>query len=462
MTGRRDPLHDALLDLESSAPFESPPPMRAGPLRRLLWLGAGAVAAATVLVGVVVGSAMLDRDDTGQDSATPSPTSMPSVASSRSPSPSPSPSLSPTSSPAMTPTPTEAPEASGWRVIPFESSDRESTGGINFDDQLGLWMIVALHRNFPDEGTTPIPVLTSANGTDWTVTGSIPLDGVDAAGFIRIGRIVRFADELYISATHTDDSNVTTPLAWTSADGAVWRPSLTEMPTGEYGTAEVIASSNGRLLAEVGERDGGHVWVSTDGRTWTEADVPSQGFPMGVNAAHADADGFVLAGHVLEGANTWVPAIWASPDGIAWTRGSSLPEGGGHAWGVARGPDGSYVATIDLEDAPTQLISSPDALTWSTMLEIGAANEHPAGLDGSPSGAVYIGVHGGAVRVLTWTDSGGTWNELTAPPDSSTDYGYSNLTVGAEGWVAAGTQGGSDEPGAELRPPILLVGRLAD
>jgi hypothetical protein len=457
MTGPRDELHDALLELESSAPFESPPPLQDRANRRRLWLAAGGVAVAAALAGVVIGNAVSNPTSEPRGVVTsPSPSAAPATPS---PSPTPSPTAAPIETPASTASPTAAEPASGWRVVPFESSDPESVGRITFDDRLGVWMIVELHRDL-DGGLKPIPVRTSANGTDWEVTGSIPLDGVDPTGFLQIGRVVRFGGELYISATHTDGSNASSALAWTSMDGSQWDRSPTEMPVGEYGQAEVIASTGRRLLAEVGERDGGHLWTSADGRSWTEADVPSQGQPMGVDAVHADADGFVLAGSVLQDGSTWVPAIWTSADGSAWTRASSLPVGGGHALGVTRAPDGSYIAAIELDDAPTQLVSSPDGLTWSTVLEIGKADERPSGLDASPSGAIYIGKHGAAVRVLSWLD--GAWRELTPPADSSTEYGYSDLSVGSAGWVAAGTQGGTDQPGGEILPPILLVGDFKD
>lgn len=476
MIDRRDPLRDALLDLEASAPAGPPPALHRD--RRPWIVAGGLVATAAVIAGFLIGTGVLELDrSVGQATPSPtallatpteSPTAVPSDSSSPSLAPSPTateaPAPTPTPPPTESPRPTEAP--SGWREMPFPVSDNGAIGPMYFDDELGLWMMVEYGRDFEEEGMASIPVLSSQNGSEWTVRGSLPVDAVDPTAFLRIGPIVRFGGELYISATENtfdNSSYASSPMAWTSADGIEWRRAPTEMPVGGFGTAEVIASTGDRLLAEVGESDGGHVWTSTDGLAWTEADVPSNGRPMGVTAAHADEDGFVLAGHVLETEHTWVPAIWASPDGIEWTRASSLGEGGGRVTSVTRGPGGSYLAAVYLHDTPTQLMSSPDRVTWSTMTTIGQPPESgPSDLHASPQGAIYIGQHDGRFHVLSWT-GGATWHELATPPVRSTPgYAYYDVSVGAGKWVAVGTQAGTDQPDIEILAPILLVGDFTE
>lgn len=86
-------------------------------------------------------------------------------------------------------------------------------------------------------------------------------------------------------------------------------------------------------------------------------------------------------------------------------------------------------------------------------------DENAAGLDASPNGAVYLGRHGGGLRLMTWGDD--AWQEVTPPPDQ-TQYAFWNLSVGGSTWVAVGTESGTGQPGVEPVSPILLSGPLGE
>jgi hypothetical protein len=164
------------------------------------------------------------------------------------------------------------------------------------------------------------------------------------------------------------------------------------------------------------------IWTTTDGSDWTRTGPDPEAFPeSGVVQALLDSPHGILAGGIIWGdgddddlANR--PAVWMSHDAVTWER----------VWfGDARGGLIPAGFPFGIED----FVAGPDGLVVAV------------GSGGNAEGEIVAAV---------WTsDDGSTWNRAAADdPVFGSEGGFSvamnGVTYGEEGFVAVGTEGGSD------------------
>lgn len=206
-----------------------------------------------------------------------------------------------------------------------------------------------------------------------------------------------------------DDPRPSSPSlrAWFSADGTDWFPART--PGGLDGAPSSIAVGPDASVATVpGIGSPGSVLRSDTGVAWqTVSDDGLKGArPQAVIAV---PDGFLLAG--AHGAEDRLrPAIWTSPDGLAWTRVATQDVAGSFD-GVTRLPDGTLVATV--REASSQgpggwsAWTSPDGVTWSLSDDaFGAADIDWLVGPVAGSGAAHV------VALAPSSDAGTLWSTV--------------------------------------------------
>ncbi|MCH7669853.1 MAG: hypothetical protein IIC71_11750 [Acidobacteria bacterium] len=117
-------------------------------------------------------------------------------------------------------------------------------------------------------------------------------------------------------------------VVWTSSDGATWKRAADpgSALAGSNNEALLGVSAGGPGLIAVGYDDGNgdsRVWTSVDGSEWTLLPADRAVFGGSGNQQIAKvvegAQGFVAAGRESTG-NGSDAVVWASPDGIEWTR----------------------------------------------------------------------------------------------------------------------------------------------
>ncbi len=207
--------------------------------------------------------------------------------------------------------------------------------------------------------------------------------------------------------------------AWTSPDGHRWvRDGSFPGPDGSQ--AEAVAT-DGRRWVAVGRDAGGAATFTSpvNAPAWSLIRLPGNGGGNAMAVIALGSGGFVAGGFVvgdfLGDGPAPRPAIWRSPDGVAWA-GPELAPGTGLVSGLAEGPGGIVaVGRRSLaDDAVGEAWFSPDGGAWS-------AAPRTADLDRGAISAV-------AERAGTWTAVGRTIAEGQAMSWQSTD----GLT-----WVAA-------------------------
>lgn len=173
--------------------------------------------------------------------------------------------------------------------------------------------------------------------------------------------------------------------------------------------------------------------VSGDGTFWQTATVDPAAFPSLMGVAFGNGT-FVAVGSRWD----W---IYTSTDGLTWTkRPPALPDGDRlQNWtGVAFG-GGTFVIVSRL-GAGTQVMTSPDGITWTPRAIPGPAAEWQSVAWGD---GVWVAVAGsGTNRVLRSTDNGVTWTRHAAADEATAWFG---VTWGNGTFVAAGLP----TPGAE-------------
>ncbi|WP_370964387.1 Hsp70 family protein [Amycolatopsis sp. cg9] len=211
------------------------------------------------------------------------------------------------------------------------------------------------------------------------------------------------------------------PAVWLSATGEQWQL----LPAGGSfvpggGVTEltaVTAGGDGRLYAAGVDRgsdtaDGDvAIFASPDGKSWDR--LPATGLagpgPQTVTRLIRTADGrFLAAGSALTGARRG-PALWTSPDGIAWTPDTSVPAGSPTVLGLTREADGTVLAcgSVGPADQPsTGCWTRSGSGSWRTWTVTGTpAPVYVYGVVSTPDGLVLAGVgrEGSTVDAGLWT-----------------------------------------------------------
>ncbi len=208
------------------------------------------------------------------------------------------------------------------------------------------------------------------------------------------------------------------------------------------------------------------VWTSTDGIAWSR--VPHDEAVFGgegdqwMTSVIVGGPGLLAFG--TDEGRVRRAALWASVDGLNWTRvphDEALYAAGEPRSVVAGGP--GFVGVAEIESAAT-VWTSTDGLTWTRVphdeavfgLALGDGNAMTAVTTGGP-GFVAVGSDGlnsdaptGRARAVVWTSVDGlSWSRLAhdeAVFGGEGDQGMFDVTAGGPGLVAVG----EDEQGAPV------------
>jgi hypothetical protein len=210
----------------------------------------------------------------------------------------------------------------------------------------------------------------STDGESWSSVDGGPGGPLDTSGEESVRAITAFGPGFVAVGTQDLDGEQD-GAAWFSADGTTWEKVDASSLGGDGRQAVLsVANFNGTLLAGGYKVDGNGqgqpaVWSSTDGRTWSNAqllplldDNRPAASDLAVRSLSVTGDRLIAAG-----GSDWRPHLWNSTDGATW---SLLPE-------VARGDDlfadgvqlvdavaGADNTVIGLGDTPTVLRLSGD------------------------------------------------------------------------------------------------------
>lgn len=257
-----------------------------------------------------------------------------------------------------------------------------------------------------DEAEDP-QVSLATHGASWIVSVEAadpveppvtvaPLDVSGFSGDVTVNALLPVGDGL-LALGAVEAGDVSTPAAWTSADGAAWTPvdapALADLP-GEIRAATTTADGGIVAVGDVSGADPDDddsdrlgVWTSPDGTAWQRVDLTGSEF------AGAIAYGVALVGDALVAVGTSEPegrdyrdaGIWRSADaGATWT---AVPTDGAPfrarnvevLSGIGVREDGAVVAvghTGDAEDdegggfrysPEPYAVESADGQTWTAL-----------------------------------------------------------------------------------------------
>ena len=432
MTGRPlDPEQEIRDWLADSAPDRAPaslrealdeatsrPPDRAGAWHFSGFRGlhlAGGIAAAVAILAVAVSGLYINGTfrspspvSSAAGSAKPTGSGTPTAPATSTPGPS-----SPTPSPQPRPTVVGLP-GSNWSVV------RGALPGLTGDQ--AYWRpIFALPSGgfvalMGDPGD--VRVFRSADGITWDELAHLPTptwlisDVTESHGTIVVVGSVGGKPAAALDAA----------VAWTMTDGRTWRTSQLSPPDGSQ--AYQVAAGPGGFLACGEGPDGVKFWASADGLDWhsvAQSGISADPAVIDLPQLFGTADGYVLA-------QTFVPRVWQSSDGIRWTQTYSAPALSGlssyYMDSILRAPDGSYRSFggiytgtgIAVPGPVDRLIwTSPDMTHWTKSAGVTDPGEI-YGFAAAAGGFVAAGTQHGPVALAplaVWTaGEGRTWKPL--------------------------------------------------
>lgn len=250
-------------------------------------------------------------------------------------------------------------------------------------------------------------VYSSTDGVSWTLKGNLPAKRVYAGTAI-------FAGKVWLLGGHNGSGGQNN--AWSSQDGVTWS-ATGSMPSANTPYNKVAVFNN--QLHVVGGGDASNttdnVMRSADGITWsTSASLVS---PVQRHIVDVLAGKLWVWGGVHNGV---LRSAQSSVDGSAWTAHSNVLPGtltdmskarlNGKIW-IAGGNTGSTI--------PTDVMSSSDGLTWSTIGQLPSPRRYGSMLT-YKSKLWYIGGIddvGGMNGNNVWSSSDGiTWSSVATLP----------------------------------------------
>jgi hypothetical protein len=332
-------------------------------------------------------------------------------------------------------------------------------------------------------------VWTAPDGVDWTrvahddavfgVPDSTVMTAVTAGG----PGVVAVGYQVDLS---TDDRDA---VVWASPDGLSWvrvpqdeavfggpsHQSMTGVAAGGPGLVAV-----GYDIISTGSWPGGDwdaaVWVSSDGSAWSRVDGTVFGRPgrQVMTAVTAGGPGLVAVGYD-NSSGDWRPAVWTSPDGMAWTRAADDDEtlGGGMMLAVAAGGPGlvavGHGGATEGDDPDAVVWVSADGLVWARVSHDESVFGGPglqvmqAVVAGGP-GLVAVGADdygsGRDSDAAVWLSvDGHVWSRVPRHEAVSGGLGVQKMlgvVSGGPGLVAVGEDNASSSGVGTFRPAVWL------
>jgi hypothetical protein len=251
------------------------------------------------------------------------------------------------------------------------------------------------------------------------------------AGYVAVGRLAE---------------DISSWSSWFSSDGNSWSGTRFERPQGCSSDAETAAaaSSPGRgvlVISSSGCPDASAVaHQSPDGTSWSTGVPFGSGAPVAVWSAPRGWE--ALLGSFEAGSE-----LWASADGLNWTRTAAVTEPGRSAYRGAASVDGTRLVAVNDRNGQTELLRSDDGVSWEVVagafghvLEIEPPGASSGWLVAADPDLAAIGVNVWRSSDLTqWTPSISLQRNLGFSNIASTRYG--SLFSGVEGCWRTG-----DEP----------------
>jgi hypothetical protein len=223
---------------------------------------------------------------------------------------------------------------------------------------------------------------------------------------------------------------------------------------------------------------GAAVWRSADGTSWSRE--PNQASFAGavMFGIARTASGYVAWGEIHDpaGIGPARPPIWASADGLTWTRASGIAEAGGPGnpiqsilpVGGRLIAVGSRVSDTSGFALPAMWSSGDGGRTWGLLATPDGVVPNPAGSgelhDIAVAGSDVLAVglsearsgDQGSEVAIAWlsTDGGATWRELPEDPSLGPELVARLVAIG-DGFVAFGS---TNDPNAYADANLIWVG----
>jgi len=268
-------------------------------------------------------------------------------------------------------------------------------------------------------------------------------------------------------STYTGDAAV-----WTSADGISWsRVPHDEAVFGHQdgGVIKMKSVTNaGSLLVAVGDQNlccsynvAAAVWTSPDGISWSRVPHDPAVFDRaGMNSVTAGGPGLVAVGFEFLDEERVIAVVWASPDGIAWSRvlHDEAVFGGATMESVTTGGPGLVaVGGSHPHDDPrvAAVWTSADGVTWARVPNDEAVFDR-AGMNsvtvGGP-GLVAVGWadEGENTVAAVWTSADGViWSRVRHDEAVFGGATMESVTAGGPGLVAVGSADEGEDTAAAV------------
>jgi serine/threonine protein kinase len=194
---------------------------------------------------------------------------------------------------------------------------------------------------------TPGPViLTSADGATWQAAG-----GSIAHSLAGVASVAAAAgpDGYVIVGSHDDK-----PVVWTTTDGRAWTERNLPLPSGaSAGVMDQVAIDGNRVVAMGQQTTAAGLtplveMSANGGDSWRQVPFISTGPGTTITALTGDSGGFTAAAQYGAPGGELEAVVWTSPDGASWTQSSvhGLTGGGSHDI-TALATSGSAVTGID-------------------------------------------------------------------------------------------------------------------
>jgi hypothetical protein len=302
---------------------------------------------------------------------------------------------------------------------------------------------------------TPLPRPSAFAWTFPSLPGGETLSSVD--GLWNVGdRFIGVASQV------SNDGIETHPTSFLrSEDGIVWE-AVSAPPPGLYIETGVVEDGVLWMVGNVGppEDPNRGIWTTRDGEAWERVKgVTGLDFGAGFvsDIAHSSAGWLALAYRRLD-AESSVPELYRSPDGVRWVK-VALPDEGDSPGLRALVSDGErwVIPRNENRESDTQVLgydiwasTSVDGFTWTRSRV--AATERVTGLPAviqsadatfGPGGFVIVGqqVDGDTPHPVAWRSADGTtWTSarMDGLPGTAGETGLERVAATDRGYVAVG------------------------
>jgi hypothetical protein len=273
-------------------------------------------------------------------------------------------------------------DGTSWTVTSLPGGESAWPTGLAVD---GLAVAVG-HTGGWYEGPGPQgEVWTSSDGVTWShrsLAGGWPeVVTVGGPGYVAVGY-----------ATMNDWAEAPEPVSWTSRDGQRWSGPHRlghDCETCSYlRISDVLSTETGLVAIGKGVIDAGAtammVWTSADGRAWRRGEVET---PRGYwEALATGGPGMVAVG---QGGK-----VWASDDGATWSLFGGRPPAN-ELWDVA--PVADFLVAVGADGRGATILASRDGLRWYRFLNL------PTALSAGPFVSVAV-LDNRIVAMTEWGD----------------------------------------------------------